>query len=143
MIGGGKSSGVDISKYLVNFNSSDWANAANKYITSALNQGIDVSGQYNKAAIDAQRAYQQQANQNLNQGYNTSQALMAPQRMAAYNALDSYQDSLGLARPTAGSFQTASALENQAMGQPQTAQQNNLASSFNQGILGPIQPRNQ
>lgn len=138
---GGSSGGqpIDISKYLVNFNSSDWANKANSYLTSALNQGIAQSNTYNQAAIDASKAYQQQANQALNQGYETAQALNAPQRLTAYNALDAYQNSLGLARPTVGSFQLASALENQARNQPQTAQQQQVAAAYNQGLLGPVQ----
>ena len=141
MIGssGGSSQPIDISKYLVNFNSSDWANSANQYLTSALSQGMAQSNVYNQAAVDAQKAYQQQANQQLNQGFDTYQALNAPQRMAAYQSLDALQDSLGLARPTAGSFQLASALENQARNQPQQAQQAQLAGSFNQGLLGPVQ----
>lgn len=139
MIGGGGSQNVDISKYLVNFNSSDWANQANQYLTSALQQGIDASTGYTQSAVDASKAYQQQANQALNKGYEMSQALNAPQRLAAYGALDAYQDSLGLARPQSGSFQLASALENQAGGQPQLPQQQQLANAFNQGLLGPIQ----
>lgn len=136
---GGSNAPIDISKYLVNFNSSDWANTANQYLTSALNQGIAQSEKYNQAAIDATKAYQQQANQAMTQGYETAQALNAPQRLATYQALDAYQDALGLARPTAGSFQLASALENQARGQPQYTQQQQVANAYNQGLLGPIQ----
>jgi hypothetical protein len=104
---GGDSKGVDISQYLVNFNSSDWANQANSYLTSAMQQGIGQSEKYGQAAIDASKAYQGQANQALNQGFQMSQALNAPQRMAAYGALDQYQDMLGLARPQGGSAQYA------------------------------------
>src|SRR5690349_8145368 len=128
---------IDISKYLVNFNSSDWANTANNYLTNALNQGIAQSNQYNQAAVDAQKAYQDQSNQALQQGYQTAQALIAPQRLATYGALDAYQDSLGLARPQAGSFQLASAMENQALNQPNIPAQAQLASAYNQGLLGP------
>ena len=140
MIGGtGGGQPIDISKYLVNFNSSDWANKANQYLTNALNQGIAQSSQYNLAAIDAQKAYQAQANQAATQGFDTAQALNAPQRLAGYQALDAYQDSLGLSRPTAGSFQLASALENQVRAQQQLPVQDQLANSFNQGLLGPTQ----
>lgn len=139
MIGGSNGEqGIDIGKYLVNFNASDWANTANNYLTSALNQGINQSSQYNQAAIDAQKVYQNQANQAMNQGFNMSQALNAPQRMATYQALDAYQDSLGLARPTNGSFQLAGAMENQARGDVNTPQQQQLAAAYNQGLLGPI-----
>ena len=130
MIGGsGKGGTIDISKYLVNFNSSDWSNQANQYLTSALNQGIAQSEKYNQAAIDTQKAYQQQVNQQLQGGYDMSQALNAPQRMATYGALDRYQDLLGLSRPEMGGYQMASGLENQArqkmglLGAPMNPQQ--------------------
>lgn len=136
MIGGDNGKGVDISKYLVNFNSSDWANTANNYLTSALQQGIAQSEKYGQAAIDASKAYQQQADQQLQQGFQTAQALNAPQRLATYQALDAYQDSLGLARPQAGSFQLAAAMQNQAQNMPQLPAQAQLAQAYNQGLLG-------
>lgn len=140
MIGGsGGSQPIDISKYLVNFNASDWANTANQYLTSALNQGITASNTYNQAAIGAANAAQQQSNKALTQGFDMSQALNAPQRLAGYQALDAYQDSLGLARPNVGSFQLASALENQARGDQNVPGQVAVANSFNQGLLGPTQ----
>jgi len=140
MIGGGSGGQpIDISKYLVNFNAADWANTANQYLTSALNQGISASNQYNQQAIDSQLTAQNQANQAAAQGYDMAHALNAPQRLAAYGALDAYQDSLGLARPTAGSFQLASALENQARGDANIPGQAALAGAFNQGLLGPVQ----
>lgn len=139
MIGGSGEQGIDISKYLVNFNAADWANTANQYLTGALNQGIAQQDKYSTAAIDASKAYQGQANQALNQGYQTAQALNAPQRLAGYQALDAYQDSLGLARPNVGSFQLAGAMANQAQGAPNLPQQAQIASSYNQGLLGPVQ----
>lgn len=140
MIGGGSNGqGIDISKYLVNFNAADWANTANSYLTNALNQGIAQSNQYNQAAINSQLTAQNQANKAAAQGYDMAQALNAPQRLAGYQALDAYQDSLGLARPTAGSFQLASALENQARGDANIPGQAALSGAFNQGLLGPTQ----
>lgn len=140
MIGGtGGGQPIDISKYLVNFNAADWANTANNYLTSALNQGIAASNQYNQKAIDSQLTAQNQANQAATQGYEVAQALNAPQRLATYGALDSYQDSLGLARPTVGSFQLAQSLENQARGEANLPGQNAIANSYNQGLLGPVQ----
>lgn len=138
MIGDSSGQPIDISKYLVNFNSSDWANKANQYLSSALTQGIQQSTKYNDAAIKAAQQYQNQANLAAAQGYDMYQALNAPQRLAGYQALDAYQDSLGLARPQAGSFQLASALENQARRDPNTAPQQQLAGAFNQGLLGPV-----
>lgn len=119
MIGGGSNGqGIDISKYLVNFNAADWANTANNYLTNALNQGIAQSNQYNQAAINSQLAAQNQANQAATQGFNMAQALNAPQRLATYGALDAYQDTLGLARPVEGSAQLAQGLLSQAQRVP-------------------------
>lgn len=137
MIGGTSSQPIDISKYLVNFNASDWANKANSYLTNALNQGIAQSNKYNQAAINSQLTTQNQANQAGAQGYDLAQALNAPQRLATYNALDAYQQSLGMATPTVGSFQLASAMENQARHDPNTPQQAAVANAYNQGLLSP------
>lgn len=140
MIGGSNGQqSIDISKYLVNFNAADWANTANSYLTSALNQGIAQSEKYNTAAINASNTATTQANQAAAQGFDMAQALNAPQRLAGYQALDAYQDSLGLARPSVGSFQLASALENQARGDANVPGQQAIANSFNQGLLGPTQ----
>lgn len=140
MIGKSGGQSVDLSQYLVNFNSSDWANRANSYLQSALSQGLGYGEQYNQAAIDAVQAYNNQAQQALESGYQRAQAVQAPQRMAAYNALDAYQDTLGLARPTIGSFGLASALENQANPNIQASvPQQQTANAFNQGLLGPVQ----
>jgi len=142
---GGASGTVDLSQYLVNFNSSDWANQANQYLGSALNQGMGYGEKYNQAAIDTQQAYQQQANQAQMGGYNMAQAVQAPQRFAGYQALDAYQDTLGLARPEVGSYQLANSLEQTAKqqlpNQPllATPQQQQIAGQFNQGLLGPVQ----
>lgn len=147
MIGSGGGGGTDISKYLINFNSSDWANQANSYLQSALTSGTNYAQQYNQAGIDATQAFQNQANQAQQSGYQMAQAVQAPQRLAAYGALDAYQDSLGLARPTEGSFQLASSLENAAkqqqgglfQQQQMSPQQTQMAGGFNQGLLGPVQ----
>ena len=140
MIGGSRGT-VDLSQYLVNFNSSDWANKANSYIQSALNQGMDYGQTYNQAAIDATKAYQDQANQAQMGGYNMAQAAQAPQRLAAYGALDQYQDMLGLSRPEMGGFQLANSLEQTAKqqlpNQPllATQPQQQTAAAFNQGLF--------
>lgn len=140
MIGGSNGGQpIDISKYLVNFNAADWANTANSFLTSALNQGISQSNTYNQKAIDSQLAAQNQANQASAQGFDIAQALNAPQRLATYGALDAYQDSLGLARPTIGSFQLAQAAANQARGNANLPEQTAVANAYNQGLLGPVQ----
>lgn len=129
--------GKDLSKFLINFNTSEWANQANKQLQAALQQGLQYSEKYTNQAVKAQQDYDKVAQQQLQQGFNQSQALSAPQRLATYGALDAYQDTLGLARPVGGSFQLASALENQVTGQPNTAQQQQVAQGFNQGLLAP------
>lgn len=128
-----------MSNYLINFNAADWANAANARLQEALNQGIQYSEKYAQQAANALQAYDQKSQQQLQQGFKQAQALNAPQRLASYNALDAYQDMLGLARPTMGSFQLASALQNQATGQPNIPQQEYQATGFNQGLFGPTQ----
>lgn len=129
--------GKDLSKFLINFNTSEWANQANKQLQAALQQGLQYSEKYTNQAVKAQQDYNKLAQQQMQQGFNQSQALSAPQRLATYGALDAYQDTLGLARPVGGSFQLASALENQVTGQPNTAQQQQVAQGFNQGLLAP------
>lgn len=132
MIGG--SSGGDLSKYLINFNSSDWANQANAQLQQSLTQGLKYSEKYTTQAVKAAQDYNQQAQQQMNQGYQQAQAVNAPQRLATYNALDAYQNTLGLPTPVGGSFQLASGLQNGLLGHPNTPQQAQQASGFNQGV---------
>ena len=106
-IGGGQGGTVDLSEYLINFNSQDWANQANQYLTSALDQGTIQSQAYNQAAIDASKAYQGQSRQDLQTGYQEAMALDAPKQLATYGALDRYQDMLGLSRPEMGGYNLA------------------------------------
>jgi hypothetical protein len=132
--------GNDLSQYLINFNASDWANQANAHLQSALGQGLAYSEKNAQQAVNAIQGYDQKAQQQMQQGFDRGQALNAPQRLAAYGALDAYQDTLGLARPVGGSFQLASALENNLMGQSNAPIQNQQAMGFNQGLLAaPIQ----
>jgi len=102
----------DLSKYLINFNSSEWANQANAQLQQALQQGLQYSEGYTQQAVKAAQDYQQQANNQMTQGFNQAQALSAPQHLATYNALDAYQGTLGLPTPVGGSFQLASGMEN-------------------------------
>lgn len=129
--------GQDLGKYLINFDTSGWAKQANQQLQTALQQGLQYSEKYTNQAAKAQQDYNALAQQQMQQGFNHSQALTAPQRLATYGALDAYQDTLGLARPVGGSFQLASAMENQAMGQPNTPQQQQTAQAYNQGLLAP------
>lgn len=126
--------GTDLSKYLVNFNSSEWANQANTQLQNALAQGIKYSENYSQQAAQALNDYNNQAQTQLNQGMQQSQALNAPQHLAAYNALDTYLQSLGQATPQGGSFQLAQAMNNQATGQPLASpQQQQMVAGYMSG----------
>ena len=138
MIGG--TGGVDLSKYLINFNSSDWANQANAHLQQALKQALPYGEKYTKQAVNAVQDYSDQAQQNIAQSYQQAQALNAPQHLATYGALDAYQGTLGLATPKGGSFQLAQAMENAATGQPlANAQQKNMVAGYNRGLLSGYQ----
>ncbi len=138
---GGSGGSIDLSKYLVNFNSSDWANQANAHLQNALNQALPYSEKYTQQAVNAVQNYSNQAQNQITSGFNQAQALNAPQHLATYNALDAYQNNLGLATPAGGSFQLAQAMNNNATGQPNTPQQAQQAAGYNQGLLSNI-PRN-
>lgn len=127
--------GQDLSKYLINFNASDWANQVNAQLQSSLNQGLQYSEKYFQPAVQAVQDYNQLAQQQMRQGFNQSQALNAPKQLATYNALDTYLGLLGQPTPVGGSFQLAKTMENNAMGVPQTAQQLSTVGGFNQGLL--------
>ncbi len=137
MIGG--SGGTDLSKYLINFNSSDWANQANAHLQNALNVGLPYGEKYTQQAVNAVQDYSNQAQKQIEQGYQQAQALNAPQHLATYNALDAYQGTLGLGTPQGGSFQLAQAMNNQASGQPPiNPQQQQMVAGYNNGLLSGI-----
>lgn len=139
MIGG--SSGVDLSKYLVNFNSADWANQANAHLQQAISQALPYGEKYTQQAVNAVQDFSNQAQKDIGQGFNQAQALNAPQHLATYNALDAYQQGLGLATPQGGSFQLAQAMNNNAQGQPPvTPQQGNMVAGYNNGLLSNMPP---
>lgn len=140
MIGG---KGTDLSQYLINFNSSDWANQANAHLQTALNQALPYGEKYTQQAVNAVQDYSNAAQKNINQGFQQAQALNAPQHLATYNALDAYQGTLGLPTPAGGSFQLAQAMGNQAAGQPlANPQQQQMVAGYNQGLLSNV-PRGQ
>lgn len=106
--------GTDLSRYLVNFNSSDWANQANQHLQAALNAGLPYSEKYNQQAINATQNYNNLAQKQIQNGYNQAQALNLPQHIATYNALDTYQNNLGLPTPVGGSYKLAQAAQTAA-----------------------------
>ncbi len=137
MIGGN----TDLSKYLVNFNSAEWANQANAHLQSALNQALPYGEKYTQQAVNAVGDYSNQAQKDINQGYAQAQALNAPQHLATYNALDAYQGTLGLATPQGGSFQLAQAMNNASTGHPVASpQQNSMVAGYNNGLLSNVPP---
>lgn len=119
---------------MINFNSSAWADAANKQLQAALQQGLPYSEKYTQQAVNAVQDYNKLAQQQMNQGYAQAQAVNAPQQLATYNALDKYQGLLGMPTPVGGSFQLAGALQNQVQGQQNTPVQQNQATGYNQGL---------
>lgn len=128
MIGGN----TDLSKYLINFNASDWANQANAHLQSALNQGLQYSKDYSQQAVNAMQDYNNQSQQQMKQGFQQAQALNAPQHMATYNALDAYQGTLGLPTPVGGSAQAAQGLLQNM--QPQQPLNNGLFPQQNRTV---------
>lgn len=136
----GSLSGQDLSNYLVNFNSSAWANQANQQLQAALNQGLGYSQAYTQQALNSNQAYNNVAQNQMNTGFQQSQALNAPQQLATYNALDAYQNSLGLPTPTGGSYQLAANMNNSLATAPQQApiynNPQNPALGYKSGLLG-------
>jgi hypothetical protein len=126
----------DISKFLINFDPSAWANQANAQLQNALNSGLNYSQNYNQQAVNALQNYQGTADNQLQQGFNQSQALNAPKQLATYNALDAYQNLLGLPTPAGGSFQLAQGLSNGLSNQPNTPMQAQQSAGYNQGVMG-------
>lgn len=126
------------SSALINFDSSEWANQANAQLQNALQSGLQYSEKYAKQGIEALQDYGQQARADLQRGFEQSQALTAPQRLATYGALDRYQGLLGLPTPVGGSFQLAQGMENAAMGQPNVPFQAQQAAGYNQGLLSTV-----
>lgn len=131
--------GQDLSKYLINFDSAGWANQVNQQLQAALNQGLPYSEKATQQAVNAVQDYGNTANQNMQQGFNQSQALAAPQHLATYNALDAYQQGLGLPTPVGGSFQLAQNMQQGVLGQPMNQQQFNGYNAGQQQFVPPQQ----
>lgn len=120
--GGNPTSDIDT---LVNEMNSTLNQYLNKGLGAASNYTNQAIGQQNTSLNNATNALQTylgnatQAYQNgANQGVDQFRALQAPYANAGYNALDAYQDSLGLSRPQMGSAALSSALFNSAKVNP-------------------------
>lgn len=97
----------------------------NGILSTAMNNALSYSKDYTNQAITQQHSYLNDANSNLNTGFNQSQALNAPINLAGLGALDKYQDSLGLARPTMGN----AALQ-QSLFQASSPSDTNLSNAY-------------
>lgn len=124
---------TDLSKFLINFNSSEWANQANSHLQNALTQGLQYSEKNSQQALNAVQDYNQQAQTQMKSGFQQAQALNAPQHLATYNALDAYQGLLGLPTVQGGSFQLAQNMNNAAQGQQLAPPQQQQVSGYNSG----------
>lgn len=86
--------------------------------SSLTNQAISQQNSSLSSALNALGSGLNNATQaattNINTGFNQSQALNSGIALAGYNALDSYEDSLGQARPAAGNAALAQSLYNNA-----------------------------
>lgn len=120
------SMGGDQSGYNPGPNIPQIVNTSNNILNGALGNALNYSSNYTTQAVQAQQGYNTQsvnalnqslqgatqgAQQNINQGLLSSMATNAPVVQTGYNALDSYEDSLGMARPSMGNAAYASDLQ--------------------------------
>lgn len=77
-------------------------------------QGISFMKEQTDKAMNELKTGTAVGKEEIRQGYEQYQALNAPYRIAAYNALDGLMDSMGMARLNISSADMANALENQA-----------------------------
>ena len=89
-------------------------NRANDFLNNALLIGLPYSEQFTRQAVEAQQMAEKQSRADQESGFQRAQGLQAPYRLAGYQALDSYLDTLTQARPEMGSFKLANALESNA-----------------------------
>lgn len=96
------------------FDAVPYAAQANKILQQALDLGLPYAENYTAQAIQAQERATEQARNDAEAGYQRAQAVNAPYTLAGYNALDTYLDTLTVARPEMGSYKLATALERSA-----------------------------
>lgn len=97
-----------------NFDAMPYAEQANELLDKALGSAIPYSESYTSQAIEAQEYALQTARNDAEAAFQRAQGLSAPYRAAGYMALDTYMDTLTLARPEMGSLKLATALESNA-----------------------------
>lgn len=133
--------GNDISRYLINFNSSEWANKANAHLQTALDKGLQYSEKYNTLAKGAVEGYDQKAQEQMKQGFYQHQALNAPQHIATYNALDTYLNNLGQPTVVGGGYALAQQQYNAANGTGGVLQGTASQGASPQGTGGLLSPQ--
>ena len=126
--------GKDLNSYLVNYDPSSWATQVNNQLQAALQQALPYAEQYTQKAINQVQGSDAKAQQQIQSGFQQAQALDAPKHLATYNALDAYQQMLGLPTPVGGSFQLAQGMNNSLFGQPVSPQQAQQAAGYRQGV---------
>ena len=79
-----------------------------------LSKGLDYADPRANAALGQIATGEAMGKAELQQGYNQYQALNAPYRLAAYNALDGLMDTMGMARLNVSSADMANSLDQKA-----------------------------
>ena len=119
-LGGGSSSSQAVNSM---FTTPNFVNTVNNMLTRSLSQAQQQYTTYATQAVNQQNTSLNQATNAINTGTTQAgttlsnavgqyQSLQEPYASAGYSALDAYQDSLGLSRPTAGSQAVSQALSN-------------------------------
>lgn len=120
---GGLSGGADLSGFGEEIDAAaergfeaveEYESEAQGYLDIMLRNAIPYSEFFTKLAIDNMNAMFDRARNDTREYYERSLAFTAPYREAGYQALDTFQDTLGIARPAAGSSAMAHAQENKA-----------------------------
>jgi hypothetical protein len=84
------------------------------FLDDSLRAALPYSESFTERALSAQREQFALARGDIKEYYELSQAQTAPYREAGYQALDTLQDTLGMARLSSGSSAMAHAMENRA-----------------------------
>lgn len=120
-IGGGGGGGLGDAMAIVD----EFESEGQGYLSNALRSAIPYTEMFSYQAIETQREMlnrqldalemaQKQSREDTKEYYERGQAMTAPYREAGYQAFDTLQDILGMARPESGSSAMYHAMENQA-----------------------------
>ncbi len=123
LLGGGGAGEID-------FDAREYADEANSFLDDALRTAIPISEAFTTRAISEVQRQFDIGRSDLKEYNALAQAQGAPYREAGYQALDMYQDTLGMPRLSSGSSAMAKALENKAKQQGAQRQLQSAASQF-------------